>query len=112
MAKQDLVFSGIKEANFCWEVLRFPAALLLASFFGRSMNFLVLYSETAFPRKLYLKSEFAQLQTSSILFNFIIFNLANVGEIFSVESERTVSKFRKGERQFLCCVHLLHKASL
>ena len=67
LAKQVLVFLGIKEANFC----RFPAALLLASFFGRSMNFLVPYSETSFPRKLHLKSEFAQIQTSSILFNFI-----------------------------------------
>ena len=41
LAKQVLVFLGIKEANFCWEVLslrsklfRFPAVLLLAAFFG------------------------------------------------------------------------------
>ena len=107
LAKQILVFLGNKEANFCWEVLslrsklfRFLAALLLASFFGRSMNFLVLYSETAFPWKLHLNSEFAH------------FKLHRSYSIFSVESERTVSKFRRGERQLLCCVHLLHKASL
>ena len=40
--------------------------------------------------------------------NFISFNLSNVGEIFLVESERTVCKFRKRKRKFLCCAHLLH----
>ena len=39
----------------------------------------------------------------------ISFNLSNVGEIFWVESERTVSKFRKRKRKFLCCDHLLDK---
>ena len=29
-----------------------------------------------------------------------------------VESERTVSKFRRGKRQLLCCVHRLHKARM
>ena len=29
-----------------------------------------------------------------------------------VESERTVSKFRRGKRQLLCCVYLLHRASV
>ena len=29
-----------------------------------------------------------------------------------VEFKRTVSKFRRGKRQLLCCVHLLQKASL
>ena len=45
LAKQVLVFLGIKEANFCWEVLSlrsklffFPAVLLLATLFGRSIN--------------------------------------------------------------------------
>ena len=37
--------------------------------------------------------------------------LAKFGEGGGVESERTVSKFRKRKRKFLCCVHLLHKAS-
>ena len=38
------------------------------------------------------------------------FNFSNVGEIFWVESERTVYKIRKRKRKFLCCAHLLHKA--
>ena len=29
-----------------------------------------------------------------------------------VESERTISKLRKRKRKFLCCVHLLHEASV
>ena len=29
-----------------------------------------------------------------------------------VESERTVSKFKRGKRQLLCCVHPLYKASM
>ena len=28
-----------------------------------------------------------------------------------VESERAVSKFKRGKRQLLCCIHRLHKAS-
>ena len=40
----------------------------------------------------------------------ISFNLSNVGGIFWVKSKRTVSKFRKRKRNFLCCAHLLHKA--
>ena len=64
-------------------------------------------------RKRHLKSEFARFQTSSILFNFIFISqimLAKFGG-GGVESERTVSKFRKRKRKFLCCVHSLHKAS-
>ena len=40
----------------------------------------------------------------------ISFNLSNVGDIFWIKSERTVSKFRNRKRRLLCCVHLLHKA--
>ena len=47
--------------------------------------------------KSHLKSGFALFQTSSIL---ISFNLSNVGEIFWVVSERTVSKFRKRKKIF------------
>ena len=36
--------------------------------------------------------------------------MPNVGEIFWVKSERTVSKFRKRKGNFLCCAHLLHKS--
>ena len=36
----------------------------------------------------------------------VSFSLANLGEVFF----GTVSKFRKRKQQFLCCVHLLHKA--
>ena len=37
--------------------------------------------------------------------------MPNVGEIFWVKSKRTVSKFSKRKRNFLCCAHLpLHKA--
>ena len=35
--------------------------------------------------------------------------MSNVGEIFWIESDRTVSEFRKRKRNFLCCVHLLRK---
>ena len=65
-------------------------------------------------RKRHLKSEFARFQTSSILFSFIFISqimLAKFGGGGGVESERTVSKFRKRKRTFLFCVHLLHKAS-
>ena len=40
----------------------------------------------------------------------ISFNFSNLGEIFWIEAERTVSEFRK--RDFLCCVHLLRKAGV
>ena len=40
----------------------------------------------------------------------ISLNLPNVGEISWVESERTLSKFRKRKRKFLRCDHLLDKA--
>ena len=33
----------------------------------------------------------------------ISFNLSNVGEIFWVEFERTISEFRKKKRNLLCC---------
>ena len=42
------------------------------------------------------KREFAPLQTSSILFN-----LSKVGDVFLVESKRTVSKLENGKRKFL-----------
>ena len=40
----------------------------------------------------------------------ISLNLSNDGEIFWVESERTVPYFRKRKRKFLCYSHRLHKA--
>ena len=55
-------------------------------------------------------SEFALFQTYrsySISFNFSCQMLA---KFWGVESDRTVSKFRKGKIKFWCCVHLLHKA--
>ena len=38
-------------------------------------------------------------------------NLSNVqgGKFSGLESERTVSRFRKRRSKFLCCVHLVHK---
>ena len=60
--------------------------------------------------KRHLKSGFALFQTSSIL--LISFNSSNVGEIFWVKSERTLSKFRKTKTKFLCCAHLLHERAL
>ena len=47
--------------------------------------------------KCLLKSGFALFQTSSILSCLIY-----VGEIFGVESERTISKFRRRNKKFLC----------
>ena len=47
--------------------------------------------------KIQLKRDFVPFQTSSILFNFIQF-------VKLVESERTVSKFRKKENENLCVV--------
>ena len=35
----------------------------------------------------------------------IPFKFSNVGEIFWVETKRTVRKFRKRKRKFLCCAH-------
>ena len=54
-------------------------------------------------RKRHLKSEFALFHTSLILFNFISF--VKCSRNFRVESQRTVSKFTKEKRKFLCCVH-------
>ena len=45
-----------------------------------------------------LKSGFALFQTS-LLLSCLVY----VSEIFWVESERTISKFRKRNRKFLCC---------
>ena len=50
-----------------------------------------------------LESLFALFQTSPILFNFISFDK-------SLEPYLSLTEFRKRKRQFLCCVHLLHKA--
>ena len=41
--------------------------------------------------------------------NLISLNLSNVGEIFWVEFEGTVSKIRKTKRKFWGCAHLLDK---
>ena len=41
----------------------------------------------------------------------VSFNLSNVGEIFRVESQRTVFKFRKRKLTFFCWVYLPHEAS-
>ena len=54
-------------------------------------------------RKRHLKSEFSLFQTSLILFNFISF--VKCSRNFRVEAERTLSKFTKKKRKFLCCVH-------
>ena len=40
----------------------------------------------------------------------ISFNWHMLAKFSRVESERSVSKFRRGKRQLPCCVHLLHKA--
>ena len=55
-----------------------------------------------------LKGEFALFQTTSILFNFILF-VKCWGNVSGVESERTVSKFRKRQRKnsMLCSPTLL-----
>ena len=51
------------------------------------------------------------IRTVSNLIDLIFLsNLPIVGEIFWVKSERTVPKFRKRKRKFLCCAHLIHKA--
>ena len=52
-----------------------------------------------------LKSLFALFQTSPILLNWLI-----LVKLFSLGPYLSTSKFRKRKRQFLCCVHLLHKA--
>ena len=46
-----------------------------------------------------LKSEFALFQTTSIFFNFILF-VKCWRNLSRVESERTLSKFRKRQRKF------------
>ena len=40
----------------------------------------------------------------------ISFNLSKVGEIFLVESERTISKFRKRKTKIFELVHRIHEA--
>ena len=52
-----------------------------------------------------LKSLFALFQTSPILLNWLI-----LVKLFSLGPYLSTSKFRKRKQQFLCCVHLLHKA--
>ena len=55
--------------------------------------------------KIHLRSKFALHRCYSVSFN-----LSYVGEIFWIESERTVFEFRKlRPRNFLCCVDLLMK---
>ena len=61
---------------------------MVANFFGRQQI------------KTSLKKWVRAVSISSILLNFI-YNLSNVGEIFWVESERTVSKFRKRKRKIV-----------
>ena len=61
---------------------------------------------TPLEPKIHLKGKFAPFQTSSILFSF---SEMWAKYIFWIESERTVSEFRKRKRNFLCCVHLLRK---
>ena len=55
-----------------------------------------------------------RIRTASNFIDFIQFHLIwhMLVKFSRVESERTVSKFRRGKRQLLCCVHLLHKASV
>ena len=54
------------------------------------------------------------IRTASNFIDLIQFHLIwqMLAKFPRVESERTVSKFRRGKRQLLCCVHLLHKASV
>ena len=54
------------------------------------------------------------IRTASNFIDLIQFHLIwqMLAKFSRVESERTVSKFRRGKRQLLCCVHLLHKASV
>ena len=58
--------------------------------------------------KHHLKSEFALFQPSAVLFSFIRNPLIckMLAKFSRVESERTVFKFRKRLRNFLCCVYL------
>ena len=60
-------------------------------------------------RKRHLKSKFALIQASSILFHFI-WICKILAKLYGVESERTLSQFGKKKRKFLCWVHQLHKA--
>ena len=50
--------------------------------------------------EIHLKIKFALFKTSLI---YISFNLSNVGEIFWIESKRTISEFRK-DRETFCVV--------
>ena len=64
--------------------------------------------------KRHVKSEFALFQTSSILFSFTLISFVKSWQncLGLIESERTVSEFRKRNRKFLCCVDQLHKAGV
>ena len=54
------------------------------------------------------------IRTASNFIDLIQFHLIwqMLAKFSKVESERTVSKFGRGKRQLLCCVHRLHKASV
>ena len=54
------------------------------------------------------------IHTASNFIDLIQFHLIwqMLAKFSQVESERTVSKCRRGKRQLLCCVHLLHKVSM
>ena len=54
------------------------------------------------------------IRTASNFIDLIQFHLIwqMLAKFSRFESESTVSKFRRGKRQLLCCVHLLHKASM
>ena len=54
------------------------------------------------------------IRTASNFIDLIQFHLIwqMLAKFSRVESEGTLSKFRKGKSQLLCCVHLLHKASV
>ena len=53
------------------------------------------------------------IRTASNFIYLIQFHLMRqmLAKFSWVESERTVSKFKRGKRQLLCCIHRLHKAS-
>ena len=54
------------------------------------------------------------IRTASNFIDLIQFHLIwqMLAKFSKVESDRTVSKFGRGKRQLLCCVHRLHKASV
>ena len=89
------------KTHFCMKVLRLTS--LIAYTEEKSLRYLAMVAK--FLDERHLKGKFALFQTSSILFNFIKFV-----KFSGAKSERTVSKFRKGKRTFLCCFHVLHKA--